>query len=146
MVLIGDIKFKAYFGVLHPLLQFIFGAFRLEGAASCCTLGLETICDFQFKRTENHYKLPIRASMWNFFTPWYFCKSDRMAAILVLGSSETVESQRTRNESYCNILYTRLSSRMWLDHMYGISARKRHCWSSPKRNIISGNNSQVSNA
>ena len=42
---------------------------RLEGAVSFGTLGLETICDFQFKRTENHYKLPIRASMWNSFTP-----------------------------------------------------------------------------
>ena len=32
------------------------GIQRLEGAISFGTLGWETICDFQFKRTENHYK------------------------------------------------------------------------------------------
>ena len=70
MVIIMNIKFKAYFGGIIPTFRIHFrGIQRLEGEVSFGTLGLETICDFQFKRTENHYKQPIRVSMWNSFTP-----------------------------------------------------------------------------
>ena len=58
-----------FWGITPTFTIHFWGIQRLEGAVSFGTLGLETICDFQFKRTENHYKLPIRASMWNSFTP-----------------------------------------------------------------------------
>ena len=58
-----------FWGIIPTFRIHFRGIQRLEGAVSFGTLGLETICDFQFKRTENHYKQPLRASMWNSFTP-----------------------------------------------------------------------------